>query len=166
MRSRLWLKSQLIYFSKKTTLVKYCFFTVINQQLPPRNRFILIFSYKWQTSFSHIQCSVANLMNWKHVTSLSLTVHAFFSRISQCFLYYVPACFLPPSHYPQEPSLHAVLPWPAVTVSDDLCGTPGQGEMTICPDPQTRTMSPFPLQRLTPSRKAFSACASPPLINS
>lgn len=142
MCSRWLLKSQLIYFRKKMLfLVKCCSFTVINQQLPPCNRFILIFSYKWQTSFSHIQPSVANLINWKHVTSLSLTVHAFLSGISQCFLYCFPACFSRSHIIHQEASLHVVFLWPAVTESDYLCGTPGQTETTICPDPEIRTIS-------------------------
>lgn len=165
MCANLLLKSQLIYFSKQTTPVKNCFFTVINQQLVPCDRFVLIFSNKWQTSFPHVQSPVANLINWKHMTSLSLTVHTFLSGIYQCFLYHFPAYFPPPPHIiHQEPSLHVVFLWPAVTESYYLCSTQGQIEMTICPDPETRIMThhcTFNFQCLMSSRKVFSACVSP-----
>ena len=155
-----------MYFSKQTTLVKYCFFTIINQPLAPFNRFVLIFSNKWQTSLTRIQSPVSNLINWKHVTSLSLIVHIFFKGIYQCFLCYFPlsAFFSLPHIIHQELSLHVVFLRPAVTASYYLCGTQGQMEMTICPDPETRIMThhcTFNFQCLMASRKVFSASVSP-----
>lgn len=108
MCANLLLSSQLIYFRKQTTPVKYCFFTVINQQLAQYNIFVLIFLINGKVALP-IQPPVANLINWKHVTSL--IVHTFSSEgpINASYIIFLPISPCPCSIH-QEPDLLAVSP--------------------------------------------------------
>lgn len=105
MCANLLLRSQLIYFRRQTTPVKYCFFTVTNQQLAQYNSSVLIFLINGKAALP-TQPPVANLINWKHVTSLSLIVHTFSSEefINASYIILLPISPCPCTIH-QEPNL-------------------------------------------------------------
>lgn len=155
MCAHLLLSSQLIYFRKQTTPVKYCFFTVMNQQLAQCNIFVLIFLINGKAPLP-IQSPVANLINWKHVTSLR--VHTFSSEGSINASYII---FLPISPCPctihQEPNLLAVSPSLQFQKLLWLWHTrANRSDSLACPRNTTMTHHcTFNLQCLMPSTKYF-----------
>lgn len=158
MCANLQLSSQLIYFRKQTTPVKYCFFTVINQQLAQYNIFVLIFLINGKAALP-IQPPVANLINWKHVTSL--IAHTFSSEgsINASYIIFLPIS--PALALSIRNQICLLFPLPCSSRSCYGCGTRGHIEVTAWPAPEPRlttALSTSSVSCLLPS--IFCLCIS------